>query len=58
MKQKPLFIAFSTRKGGVGKSTFTVLAATGYTAGQAENQPPDTPRVQNERKNTVHSVRR
>ena len=28
MKQKPLFIAFSTQKGGVGKSTFTVLAAS------------------------------
>lgn len=28
MKQKPLFIAFSTQKGGVGKSTFTILAAS------------------------------
>lgn len=28
MKQKPLFIAFSTQKGGVGKSTFTVLVAS------------------------------
>lgn len=26
-KQRPLFIAFSSQKGGVGKSTFTVLAA-------------------------------
>lgn len=28
MKQKPIFIAFSTQKGGVGKTTFTVLAAS------------------------------
>lgn len=28
MKTKPLFIAFSTQKGGVGKSTFTVLVAS------------------------------
>lgn len=28
MKQKPLFIDFSTQKGGVGKSTFTILAAS------------------------------
>lgn len=28
MKQKPLFIAFSTQKGGAGKSTFTALAAS------------------------------
>lgn len=28
MKQKPLFIAFSTQKGGVGKSTFTTLLAS------------------------------
>ncbi|MBF0578110.1 ParA family protein [Dysgonomonas sp. GY617] len=28
MKQKTLFIAFSTQKGGVGKSTFTILAAS------------------------------
>jgi cellulose biosynthesis protein BcsQ len=28
MKKEPLFIAFSTQKGGVGKSTFTVLAAS------------------------------
>lgn len=28
MKQKPLFIAFSTQKGGVGKSTFTILTAS------------------------------
>lgn len=28
MKQKPVFIAFSTQKGGVGKTTFTVLAAS------------------------------
>ncbi len=27
-KKKPLFIAFSTQKGGVGKSTFTVLIAS------------------------------
>jgi cellulose biosynthesis protein BcsQ len=27
-KQNPLFIAFSTQKGGVGKSTFTALAAS------------------------------
>jgi cellulose biosynthesis protein BcsQ len=28
MKKEPLFIAFSTQKGGVGKSTFTVLTAS------------------------------
>ena len=28
MKNEPLFIAFSTQKGGVGKSTFTVLIAS------------------------------
>ncbi len=28
MKQKPLFIAFCTQKGGVGKSTFAILAAS------------------------------
>lgn len=28
MNQKPLFIAFSTQKGGVGKSTFTILTAS------------------------------
>lgn len=28
MKKEPLFIAFSTQKGGVGKSTFTVLVAS------------------------------
>lgn len=28
MKKQPLFIAFSTQKGGVGKSTFTVLLAS------------------------------
>lgn len=28
MKKKPVFIAFSTQKGGVGKTTFTVLAAS------------------------------
>ena len=28
MKQDPLFVAFSTQKGGVGKTTFTVLAAS------------------------------
>lgn len=28
MKKEPLFIAFSTQKGGVGKSTFTVLLAS------------------------------
>lgn len=28
MRKKPLFIAFSTQKGGVGKSTFTVLLAS------------------------------
>lgn len=28
MKQKPLFIAFSTQKGGAGKSTFTALASS------------------------------
>jgi cellulose biosynthesis protein BcsQ len=28
MKNEPLFIAFSTQKGGVGKSTFTVLMAS------------------------------
>jgi cellulose biosynthesis protein BcsQ len=28
MKRKPLFIAFSTQKGGVGKTVFTVLAAS------------------------------
>jgi ATPases involved in chromosome partitioning len=28
MKQEPLFVAFSTQKGGVGKTTFTVLAAS------------------------------
>lgn len=28
MKKKPLFIAFSSQKGGVGKSTFTALAAS------------------------------
>ena len=27
-KKKPLFIAFSSQKGGVGKSTFTTLAAS------------------------------
>ncbi|HTN06294.1 ParA family protein, partial [Agriterribacter sp.] len=27
-KHKPLFIAFSTQKGGVGKSTFTALVAS------------------------------
>lgn len=25
MKMKPVFIAFSTQKGGVGKTTFTVV---------------------------------
>ncbi len=29
-KKKPLFIAFSTQKGGVGKSAFTALAASHY----------------------------
>ena len=28
MKSKTLFVAFSTQKGGVGKTTFTVLAAS------------------------------
>ena len=28
MKMKPVFIAFSTQKGGVGKTTFTVLTAS------------------------------
>ena len=28
MKQKTLFIAFSTQKGGAGKSTFTALASS------------------------------
>ena len=28
MKKNPVFIAFSTQKGGVGKTTFTVLAAS------------------------------
>ena len=28
MKQKTLFVAFSTQKGGAGKTTFTVLAAS------------------------------
>lgn len=28
MKQKPLFIAFFTQKGGVGKSTFTILTTS------------------------------
>ncbi len=28
MKQRPIFIAFSTQKGGVGKSVFSVLAAS------------------------------
>ena len=28
MKKETLFIAFSTQKGGVGKTTFTVLAAS------------------------------
>ena len=28
MKKKPVFIAFSTQKGGVGKTTFTVLTAS------------------------------
>ena len=28
MKKKPVFTAFSTQKGGVGKTTFTVLAAS------------------------------
>ena len=28
MKKGPLFVAFSTQKGGVGKTTFTVLAAS------------------------------
>ena len=27
-KKKPLFIAFSSQKGGVGKSTFTTLVAS------------------------------
>lgn len=27
-KHKPVFIAFSSQKGGVGKSTFTTLAAS------------------------------
>jgi len=27
-KQKPVFIAFSSQKGGVGKSTFTTLVAS------------------------------
>ena len=35
MKKKPVFIAFSTQKGGVGKTTFTVLTASylHYTCG-------------------------
>ena len=28
MKKEPLFIAFASQKGGVGKSVFTVLAAS------------------------------
>lgn len=28
MKEKTKFVAFSTQKGGVGKTTFTVLAAS------------------------------
>lgn len=28
MKQEPIYVAFSTQKGGVGKSAFTVLAAS------------------------------
>jgi cellulose biosynthesis protein BcsQ len=28
MKEEPIFVAFSTQKGGVGKTTFTVLAAS------------------------------
>ncbi|MCZ4237921.1 ParA family protein, partial [Staphylococcus equorum] len=28
MKQETLFVAFSTQKGGAGKTTFTVLAAS------------------------------
>jgi len=27
-KKKPLFVAFSSQKGGVGKSTFTTLVAS------------------------------
>lgn len=27
-KKTPLYVAFSTQKGGVGKTTFTVLAAS------------------------------
>ena len=30
MKKEPLFIALSNQKGGVGKSTFTVLLASYY----------------------------
>ena len=28
MKKRPIFIAFSTQKGGVGKSVFSVLSAS------------------------------
>lgn len=28
MKKKPIYVAFSTQKGGAGKTTLTVLAAS------------------------------
>ena len=46
MKKEPLFIAFASQKGGVGKSAFTVLAASilhyrkGYRVGVVDCDAP------------------
>ena len=49
-EKTPLYVAFSTQKGGVGKTTFTVLAASylyylkGYdVAGGGWGHPPKPP---------------
>ena len=46
MKKKPLFVAYSTQKGGVGKTTFTILTASyfqfvlGYNVGIIDCDSP------------------
>ena len=45
-EKTPLYVAFSTQKGGVGKTTFTVLAASylyylkGYDVAVVDCDPP------------------
>lgn len=61
MKKEPLFIAFASQKGGVGKSAFTVLAASilhyrkGYRVGVVDCDAPQYS-IFNMRKRDMESV--